>query len=302
MSERSGGFFCSVLLSGDVCLEFGALASAAPEDLQVAVGDAEDVKLAAPHRGAPRDPFHGNFAPSRAGEEGIEAGFRVDGEIGGLELTCGEDVLLDDFEVVGEVVDLDAESMSGQQMKAAVANPLEIGVAVKTESPAVAGAENYVIALCSLVDQVGNFRDVGEEISVHHEDMGRLRRDSLETFPQGAPHAWRILAVDNDDFRVAAGQVIGDRSGGIGAVVVNHDDAADGTVIAAKQSLHQRSETTFLVAHRYNHGQGNGRWRRGRIARGAGRHSGKKREAFGRKVGTGGRVGRRRWLMLNDEF
>ena len=302
MSERSGGFFCSVLLSGDVCLEFGALASAAPEDLQVAVGDAEDVKLAAPHRGAPRDPFHGNFAPSRAGEEGIEAGFRVDGEIGGLELACGEDVFLDDFEVVGEVVDLDAESMSGQQMKAAVANPLEIGVAVKTESPAVAGAENYVIALRSLVDQVGNFRDVGEEISVHHEDMGRLRRDSLETFPQGAPHSGRILAMDDGDFRVAAGQIIGDRSGGIGAVVVDHDDAADSIVIAAKQSLHQRSETTFLVAHRYNHGQGNGRRRRGRVARGAGRHSGKKREAFGRKVGTGGRVGRRRWLMLNDEF
>lgn len=226
-----GRFFCSVLFFGD-------LAAAAPENLKIAVGDAEDVKLAAPHRGAPRDPFHGNLAPSRAGEQGIEAGFRVDGEIGGLELTCGEDVLLDDFEVVGEVVDLDAESMSGQQMKAAVANPLEIGVAVKTESPAVAGAENYVIAFRSLVDQVGDFRNIGEEIPVHHEDMGRLRRDSLETCPQGAPHAGRILAMDDGDFRVAAGQVIGDRSGGIGAVVIDHNDAADGTVIAAKQPLH----------------------------------------------------------------
>ena len=282
-----GGVFCWVLLSGDVCLEFGALATAAPENLKIAVGDAEDVELAVPHRGAPRDPFDGNLAPGRAGEQGIEAGFRVDGEIGGLELACGEDVFLDDFEVVGEVVDLDAESMSGQQMKAAVANPLEIGVAVKTESPAVAGAENYVIALRSLVDQVGNLRDVGEEIPVHHEDMGHLRRDSLETFPQGAPHAGGVLAVDDGDFRVAAGQVIGDRSGGVGTVVVDHDDAADGTVIAAKQSLHQRSETTFLVAHRYNHGQGNGRRRRGRVARGAGRHSGKKREASGRKGGAG---------------
>ena len=243
--------FCSVLFFGD-------LATAAPENLKIAVGDAEDVELAAPHRGAPRDPFHGNFAPSRAGEEGIEAGFRVDGEVGGLEPARGEDVFLDDFEVIGQVVDLDAESMSGQQMKAAVANPLEIRITVKTESPAVAGAENYVIALSSLVDQVGNLRDVGEEISVHHEDMGRLRRDSLETVPQGAPHAWRILAVDDGDFRVAAGQVIGDRSGGIGAVVVDHDEAADSIVIAAKQSLHQRSETTFFVAHRYNHGQGNG--------------------------------------------
>ena len=281
--------FCSVLFSGD-------LAPAAPENLKVAVGDSEEVELAASHRGAPRDPFDGNLAPGCAGEQGIEAGFRVDGEVGGLELACGEDVFLDDFEVVGEIVHLDAESMSGQQMKAAVANPLEIGIAVKTESPAVAGAENYVIALRSLVDQVGNLRDVGEEISVHHEDMGRLRRDSLETFPQGAPHTGGILAVDNDDFRVAAGQVIGDRSGGIGAVVVDHDDAADSTVIAAKQSLHQRSETTFLVAHRYNHGQGNGRRRWGRVARGAGRHSGRKREAFG------GKVGRERWLMLNDEF
>ena len=109
----------------------------------------------------------------------------------------------------------------------------------------------------------------------------------METFPQGAPHAGGVLAVANDDFRVAAGQVIGDRSGGIGAVVVDHDDAADSIVIAAKQSLHQRSETTFLVAHRYNHGQGNGRRRRGRVARGAGRHSGKKREASGRKGGAG---------------
>ncbi len=124
----------------------------------------------------------------------------------------------------------------------------------------------------------------------------------METFPQGAPHTGGILAVDDGDFRVAAGQVIGDRSGGISAVVVDHDDAADGTVIAAKQSLHQRSETTFLVAHRYHHGQGNGRRRLGRIARGAGRHSRRKREAFGGKVGREEEWEGGRWLMFNVGF
>lgn len=148
---------------------------ASHEHTKVTARNLDNAELAGAHGGTAGDPFDRHLAPGGALQEWLETGFRVDGKISGLKVACLKKVLFDDFEIIGYIVGLDPEHMLGEKVKGAVAEAFEIRIAVEPEGPAVTGSEDDVVALIGFVEEIGDFRDVGDEITIHHQNMGRLR-------------------------------------------------------------------------------------------------------------------------------